>query len=125
MDKLNKMSLPSLTDSFLNKHRRAKGYKKCNRNYFVTFNSQQYSKNSTYTTPTQTYGTASVYGNTAYGSSTAYGGQTYNISKPRASHTIACFKEKPKGFSYNAKFLQKSMKAKYGIINPVIKQQMN
>lgn len=85
--------------------------------YFVAIDSEQYSRNSTYTTPTQTYGTATVYGNTAYGQATTYGGQTYHISKPRSSHTIICFKEKPEGFAYNAAFIQKSMKEKYGIVD--------
>lgn len=99
--------------------------------YFVIVDAQKYSKNSTYTTPTtattnlnaNTYGSAYSYGNNTtynantYGTATttASGGQTYNISKPRTSNTIVCFTEKPQGFTYNAEFLAKSLKKKYGI----------
>ncbi len=67
--------------------------------YFVIEDTQQYSKHSTYTTP-----------RTAYG-----GGQTFNISKPRVSNTIALFKDKPEGFAYRASFVIKSMEDKYGL----------
>lgn len=84
--------------------------------YFTIIDAQQYTTNSTYTTPTQTKAKVSVYGNTAYGSSTTYGGQTYNISKPSNTNTIICFKEKPEGFSYNVKFLMHSLKEKYDLL---------
>ncbi len=87
-------------------------------NYFVIIDANQYSKSSSYTTPTTTYGSATAYGNTAYGSATTYGGQTYHISKPRATNTIVCFKEKPEGFSYNANFIEKSLKEKYQLNKP-------
>jgi len=99
--------------------------------YFVIVDAQQYSKNSTYTTPTtattnvnaNTYGSAYSYGNNTtynantYGTAitTVSGGQTYNISKPRTSNTIVCFTEKPEGFAYNAEFLAESLKQKYGV----------
>ncbi|WP_163140498.1 hypothetical protein [Arhodomonas sp. KWT] len=99
--------------------------------YFLIVDAQQYSKNSTYRTPTtvttnvnaNTYGAAYSYGNsTTYNASTygtatttVSGGQTYNISKPRTSNTIVCFTEKPQGFAYNAGFLVKSLKQKYDI----------
>ena len=99
--------------------------------YFVIVDAQQYSKNSTYTTPTtattnvnaNTYGSAYSYGNnTTYNASrygtattTVSGGQTYNIYKPRTSNTIVCFTEKPQGFAYNAEFLAKSLKQKHEI----------
>lgn len=102
------------------------GYK-----YFAIVDTQQYTKNSTYTTPTRattnvnanTYGSVNSYGNTATYSANTYGtatttisgGQTYNISKPRTSNTIVCFIEKPQGFSYNAEFIAKSIKTKHGI----------
>lgn len=100
-------------------------------NYFVIVDANQYTRNSTYTTPTtatttlntNTYGTASVYGNTGtynsrtYGTATTQfsGGQTYNISKPSTSNTIVCFDEKPEGFSYSASFLVESLKKKYDL----------
>lgn len=104
----------------------AHGYK-----YFAIIDAQQYSINSTHSTPTtattninaNTYGSAYGYGNAAtynantYGTATTTisGGETYNISKPRTSNTIVCFTEKPQGFSYNAEFIAKNLKAKYGI----------
>ncbi len=86
--------------------------------YFTIIDAEQYTTNSTYTTPTQTKAKVSVYGNTAYGSSTTYGGQTYYISKPSNTNTIICFKEKPEGFSYNVKFLMHSLKEKYDLLEP-------
>ena len=105
-----------------------KGYK-----YFVIVDAQQYSKNSSYTTPTvattnvnaNSYGSAYGYGNTmnysgnTYGTATTTysGGQTFHISKPGTTNIIACFKDKPEGFSYNAEFLVKSLKEKYKLNN--------
>jgi len=91
------------------------GYK-----YFVIINANSYTSNSTFTSPTTSNTTASVYGtgNYAYGNATTttYGGQTYNVSKPSSTNTIACFKEKPQyGFSYNAEFIYKNITQKYGI----------
>lgn len=105
--------------------------------YFAIVDAQQYSKNSTHTTPktattnvnSNTYGSAYSYGNNTtynantYGTATTTvsGGQTYNISKPRTSNTIVCFTEKPQGFSYNAEFLSKSLKQKHSIQDAPIK----
>lgn len=91
------------------------GYK-----YFMVVDANSSTSHSSYTTPTTSNTTASVYGtgNYAYGNATTttYGGQTYNISKPSSSNTIVCFKEKPQSvFSYNANFIFKSMTQKYGI----------
>jgi hypothetical protein len=89
--------------------------------YFVIVESEKNTKIGTYTTPTRSYTTGSAYGygNYAYGSATTttYGGQTYIISKPRATNTILCFKEKPKinGLVFDAEFVIKSIKQKYGI----------
>lgn len=91
------------------------GYK-----YFVTIDSDSFSKNSSYTTPIRSYTTGSAY---SYGrhmsvsaTTTTSGGETYNISKPGLSNTIICFKEKPeKVISYNAEFIYKNITQKYGI----------
>ena len=56
--------------------------------YFVIIDTQQYSRNSSDTTPTT---------------------PTANTSRK----TIVCFKEKPEEFSYNARFIEKSLKKKY------------
>ncbi len=102
------------------------GYK-----YFVIVDAQQYSKNSTHTTPTvaitnlnaNTYGSAYSYGNNTtynantygFATTTVSGGQTHNISKPRTLNTIVCYTEKPEGFAYNAQFIAASLKQKHGI----------
>ena len=91
--------------------------------YFIVVDSEKGSTFSTYTAPTQSYTTAnaSVYGNTAYGSAitTTTGGETYLITKPSATNTIVCFKEKPdvSGLVFDAEFITKSLKDKYGIKN--------
>jgi hypothetical protein len=91
--------------------------------YFIVVESGKDSSLSTYTTPTQSYTTGSAYGhgNMAYGSATTttYGGQTYIIRKPSATNTIICFKEKPgiTGLVFDAEFVKKSLKQKYGITN--------
>lgn len=71
--------------------------------YFIIVDSEKYSKTSTYTTGKAT--------------ATTYQGQTYFISKPRATNTIICFKEKPNisGLVYDAEFISKSIRKKYGI----------
>ncbi len=89
--------------------------------YFVIVESEKDTKTSTYTTPTQSYttGSAHAYGSYAHGSATTttYGGQTYIITKPRATNTILCFKKKPDiiGLVFDAEFVVKSIKQKYGI----------
>ena len=88
--------------------------------HFVIIDVNQYSEDSSWTSPT-TYktkiNTHTTYSGNTYGTATTkkIGGQTIHISKPRSSNTIMCFKEKPEGFSYNARFVRKSMKEKYQI----------
>jgi len=88
--------------------------------YFVIIDEEKHTTTSSYTTPT-TYNTtsnANVYGNSIHGNSTttSYGGQTYHTSKPSASNTILCFKDKPEsGLSYNATFIIQSISKKYKI----------
>ena len=89
--------------------------------YFVIVESEKGSKVGAYTTPTTSYTTGSAYGsgNYAYGSATTttYGGQTYFISKPRATNTILCFKEKPEinGLVFDAEFVAKSIRQNYSL----------
>ncbi len=91
--------------------------------YFIIVDSEKYTKTGAYTTPTTSYTTGSAYGtgSYAYGSATTTttGGQTYFYSKPRSTNTIVGFKEKPKidGLLYDAEFIVKSIKGKYGIKN--------
>lgn len=94
------------------------GYK-----HFSIISANEYTSNSSYTTPITSNTTASVYGtsNYAYGNATTttYGGQTYNVSKPSSSNTIVCFIEKPETmFSYNAEFIVNSLSQQYGIKQP-------
>ncbi len=56
--------------------------------YFVILDAQQYLRNSNDATP------ATLTANTS-------------------TNTIVCFKEKPEEFSYNARFIEKSLKKKY------------
>jgi hypothetical protein len=62
---------------------------------------------------------AYVYGNYVHGSATTRttGGRTYYFSKPGTTNTIVCFKDKPEigGLVYDAYYLFKSIKGKYGI----------
>ncbi|EJG0889455.1 hypothetical protein HJ078_22605 [Vibrio parahaemolyticus] len=97
--------------------------------YFVILDGQQYSQTGSFTTPTyvttNTFSTSqgSLYDYGNYGefnantfgttSSTVTGGDTIKTSKPRVSKTIACFLQKPDGFSYNARFIVDSLREKY------------
>lgn len=89
--------------------------------HFILVNSEQYTNQSTFTTPRSSTTTGSAYGfgnSLNYDSTTQYyGGQTLLISKPEATNTIMCFKEKPefKGIIYEAHFVYKSITKKYGI----------
>lgn len=89
--------------------------------YFIIADLSATTRDSSYTAPTQTTTNMNYnsYGSYGYGSanSTTSGGQTYHISKPTATNTIVCFKEKPEiqGLVYNAEFLARSLKEEYGI----------
>lgn len=87
--------------------------------YFVIIDTQQYSKNSIFTTPTTstTKITPNIDG-TATAKTIMDGGKTHLVSEPRSSKTIVCFNEKPEGFSYNARFIEKSLKKKYQLNKP-------
>lgn len=88
--------------------------------YFKIVDANKYLNSSKITTPTTTttninmnsYGTSSAYG---AATTTTVGGQTYNISKPTSTDTIVCFTKKPSGFSYNADFVAKNIRKKYGL----------
>jgi hypothetical protein len=102
----------------------ANGYR-----YFAVIDAQQRTKQSAFTTPTQSYttgtasGTAYRSGNAVYGSATGssqtttYGGDTIVISKPSATNTIVLLKERNeiKGVTYDAQFLYSSLSQKYGV----------
>lgn len=101
--------------------------------YFAILDSQNWSKDRSYTIPGST--TSSVNVNTSvmpltsYGPVQAYSGYstatvtthttpdtTYHSSKPRSKVRIYCFKHKPQDvFTYNAYYLVNSFKQKYGL----------
>jgi hypothetical protein len=87
--------------------------------YFVIVGTEKDSNVSIHTTPSTSYTTASAhgYGNYAYASGTTrtYGGQTYSISKPQATNTVLCFKEKPdvNGVLFDAECVIESISTKY------------
>jgi len=91
--------------------------------YFIIVESEKDTKVGTYTTPSTSHTSGSVYssGNYAYGSATTTtsGGQTYVFSKPTATNTLYGFNEKPEvnGLVYDAQFVTKSIKQKYQIGN--------
>lgn len=76
---------------------------------------------STYTTPKQTYTTATVnaYGNMAQGSAQTYttGGQTFTAHMPSSTNTILLLHGKPDNglFAFDAQFIYMSITQKYGI----------
>jgi len=92
--------------------------------YFIIAESGKGNYFSTFTTPTTSHTTGSAYksGSSVYGNATTntYGGQTFIISAPSANNTIVLYKEKPKinGLVYDASFLKKSIKQKYGLDKP-------
>ena len=100
------------------------GYK-----YFTILESNQYSKNFSFTTPTTATttgmlsGTGQSFGNMGmmngmYTSQTNYsGGLTRHFSKPKQVLTIACFVEKPQtgAFVYDAQQVLSNLGATYGI----------
>jgi len=63
--------------------------------YFVIVESEKSTNVSTHTTPTTSNTTGTYGGGQFAATTTTYGGQTYIISKPSATNTILCFKEKP------------------------------
>ena len=87
------------------------GYK-----YFVLVSESSTVNNSSVTTPYQTQTTGDISGNSFNANSFTTGGPV-TISKPSSNNTFMCFKEKPKQFSYDAEFVYKSIRTKYGIKN--------
>ena len=84
--------------------------------YFAVVDERSSSSYGTYTTPTTTTATVNSYGNSAYGTATTTGGQTLLIAKPSSTNLIMCFNEKPDGFVFDAQFVAKSLREKFGIM---------
>lgn len=68
--------------------------------YYIIIDGNSYFDADAITTPTTTYGSATIYGNTIYGHTTTVGGGTFYISKPATVNTIVCFSEKPTSGAY-------------------------
>ena len=89
--------------------------------YFIITESGKGNYFSTFTTPTTSHTTGRAYksGSSVLGNATThtYGGQTFIISAPSANNTIVLYKEKPKinVLVYDASFLKRSIKQKYGL----------
>ena len=90
--------------------------------YFVIIDADQSTAQSTYTTPTQSHTTVSVYGSGNYATGTATttttGGQTYVYRKPRSTNTIVCLhdKDQANGIVYEAQFVIRSIREKYELV---------
>jgi len=85
--------------------------------YFVVIDSNSYSKVDTNTTPVVSNTQYYQFGNQVQSQTYSYGGNTSTVEKPRATLTIAVLYEKPeKLFSYDAAFLSRSLREKYGLI---------
>jgi len=85
--------------------------------YFAVTSASKNVSRSSYTTESQTTTDIPFYGNSAYATSHTTPGQTYTQEKPIIEFTIICFKEKPQTDAtvFNAKFLSKSIRQKYGM----------
>ncbi len=86
--------------------------------YFVIVDAHRDTKTSYYSTPTYTNMNANDYGNNIYGTSTTYGGHMGTIAKPSNSNTIVMYNKKPNVISYDAKFINKSLKNQYKLNKP-------
>jgi uncharacterized protein YceK len=85
--------------------------------FFIIVESGRGSKVSMHTEPTTSHTTGSYGSGQFNATTTTNGGQTYFVSKPSTTNTILCFKEKPStgGLVFDAEFVAKSLKQKYGI----------
>lgn len=87
--------------------------------YFIIVDSVERTRVSTSTTASSSVTTGSAYvsGNTVYGSARTnnFGGQTFSVSRPSATNTIVCYREKPdiNVMVYNAEFIVNSLQSKY------------
>lgn len=81
--------------------------------YFGIMASGTETSHSSFTTP----GTATTYVSSTgnYASTTINPGQTFYVQKPAAKNRIVCFNDNPRGDLFDAHFLAKSIRAKYGM----------
>lgn len=89
--------------------------------FFAIADSSQEQKTMFYKTgsTSSTYGATNIYGNTAYSNFNTYrsGSMIFPIRKPKSSHTIFCFAEKPyeNKMVFDAHYLSQSIRQKYKI----------
>jgi hypothetical protein len=83
--------------------------------YFVIVDKDAYETNGTVYTPATTYTSGSMSGNNFYGTTTTYGGMMSSYSKPSSSNMIACYHEKPEGFSFRSENVISSLRDSLGV----------
>ena len=81
--------------------------------YFIISNSEKHI--NLYTTPKSYDSSGTINGSSFNATTTQHGGITFR--RPSENNTVVCFKEKPKmnTIVYQAEFIIKSIKTKYGI----------
>lgn len=87
-------------------------------NYFIIIDAKNDTETSYVSNPIYTTVNANYYGSSMYGTTTTYGGGMQAITKPGSTNTIVMLKKKPKGISYDAKFISTSLKEKYTLNKP-------
>ena len=93
--------------------------------YFTLVESKASTQTSTYTAPSTVSGTSTTSGGITYGNATVSGGQTTTWVKPSASNTVWAFKTKPAGFAYDARFVVRSLRQKYGMAPSPLAEPMS
>ena len=83
--------------------------------YFVIIDKDAYETTGAVYTPATTYTSGSLSGNNFYGTTTTYGGMMSSYSKPSSSNMIACYHEKPEGFSFRSENVISSLRDSLGI----------
>lgn len=88
--------------------------------YFVIVDADSDMNYSEHTTPIATETDTTIYNDgysrRGYSTTVVSGGETYLVSRPSASNTIVCYREKPDNvFSYNASITYNSITQKYRI----------
>ena len=87
--------------------------------YFIIAESGKDAKSAIITTPTTSHTTFYK----GFANTNTYGGQSFIVRKPSANNTIVLYRDKPEinGIVYDATFIKKSIKQKYGLDKKKIK----
>lgn len=78
---------------------------------FIVIDGRSSSDTYQFSTPPSTTTGVDAYG---YARTTTYGGQSFTITKPGTTNTVAMFRSKPSGFSYDAAQICSSLGPEYG-----------